>query len=355
MSVDSAKSAPTLDTPVDGVMDRPAIDPPGQKPAAQRSGHPKTTTRNRKVRDPRLEALGDLYPFDSHYLDLGGQRMHYLDEGKGPALVMLHGNPTWSFYYRELIQGLRLRYRVIAPDHIGCGLSEKPQRYPYTLATHIDNLERLMDHLGLQDVTLVVHDWGGPIGFGWAMRHPERARRFVVFNTTAFLGEPTPFRIRVCGWPKIGEFLVRGLNGFARAGTRMACHRRERMTRIVRKGYLLPYDCYANRVAILGFIRDIPLRPEQPSHGLLLNIQASLARMGDRPMAIFWGMKDFCFTGRFLTEWMFRFPKAAVHCYPEAGHYVVEDACEEILPALMQFLEKSDHAGERRNVMRVMT
>ena len=144
--------------------------------------------------------------------------------------------------------------------------------------------------------------------------------------------------------------MVRRLNGFARAGTRMACRRRERMTRIVRKGYLLPYDCYAHRVAILGFIRDIPLRPEQPSYGLIQEIQSSLARLRDRPMAVFWGMKDFCFTGRFLTEWMFRFPKAAVHCYPEAGHYVVEDACEEILPALMQFLEKSDRAGAKRNV-----
>ncbi len=295
-------------------------------------------------RDPRREALGGLYPFDSHYLQLSGPRMHYLDEGKGPTVILLHGNPTWSFYYRELILGLRDHYRVIAPDHIGCGLSEKPQRYAYTLSTHIDNLERLIDHLGLDEVTLAVHDWGGAIGLGWAMRRPEQARRFVLFNTAAFLGGPTPWRIKFCRWPKIGELVVRGFNGFARAGTRIAPTRR-RMTGEVRRGYLLPYDSYANRVAILGFVRDIPLDPKQPSFELIQQIEASLPRFRDRPMIIFWGMKDFCFTEQYLKEWIYRFPGAAVHCFPDAGHYVVEDAYQDILPVLKRFLETSDRAA----------
>ncbi|MGB2987483.1 MAG: alpha/beta fold hydrolase [Phycisphaerae bacterium] len=309
--------------------------PRGPKPAAPTVGPTfQSVVQPPAARDPRLAQLGESYPFETHYLDVIGGRMHYVDEGNGPAVVMLHGNPTWSFYYRELIKGLRDRYRVIAPDHIGCGLSDKPQDYPYTLSTHIDNVERLIDHLELKEVTLAVHDWGGPIGFGWAARHPQRVRGFIVFNTAAFLGGRIPFRIRVCRWPIFGDIAVRGLNAFARAAIHMACCKRERMTPEVKRGYLLPYDSVANRVAILCFVRDIPLSPRIPSYAVLKQIEAALPQFRDRPMVILWGMKDFCFTDRFLEEWVARFPQAAVHRFADAGHYVVEDAHERILPLL---------------------
>ena len=119
-----------------------------------------------------------LYPFASHYAVIAGGRQHYLDEGRGPAVVMLHGNPTWSFYYRNLVLALRDEHRVIVPDHMGCGLSDKPQEYTYTLRQHIDNLEHLLDEeLQVPEVDLVVHDWGGAIGMGYAVRHPERIRQ----------------------------------------------------------------------------------------------------------------------------------------------------------------------------------
>jgi haloalkane dehalogenase len=267
--------------------------------------------------------------------------MHYVDEGEGSPIVMLHGNPTWSFYYRELIKGLSDRYRVVAPDHIGCGLSDKPPEYPYTLSTHIDNVERLIDHLDLDDVTLAVHDWGGPIGFGWAARNPQRVRRFVVFNSAAFLGGRIPFRIRVCRWPIFGDIAVRGLNAFARAALWMACADRQRMTRGVARGYLLPYDSIRNRIAILCFVRDIPLHPRVPSYQELKRIEAALPNLNDRPMIIFWGLNDFCFTEGFLLDWIRRFPKAIVHRLENAGHYVVEDAHERILPLLAKFLEQT--------------
>jgi len=288
------------------------------------------STEKRPVYDPHTAPIRELYPFEPHYIDLDGHRMHYIDEGSGPPVVMLHGNPTWSFYYRDLIDALRGRHRVIAPDHIGCGLSDKPQEYPYTLEMHIQNVTRLIDHLDLRDVTLVVHDWGGAIGFGWATRHPERVRRFVVFNTAAFLGGRMPFRIRICRWPILGDLLVRGLNGFARAAIYMACCRRERMTPDVRRGYLLPYDSYANRVGIQRFVRDIPTSPRHPSYGTLQEIEHRLALLRDRPMLICWGMRDFCFTERFLDEWILRFPRAEVHRFLHAGHFVVEDESEQI-------------------------
>lgn len=290
-------------------------------------------------RDPRL---ADLYPFQSRYLDLDGVRMHYVDEGNGPAIVMLHGNPTWSFYYRELIKGLRDKYRVIAPDHIGCGLSDKPQAYRYTLAAHVDNLERLLAHLVVKDVTLLVHDWGGPIGFGWAGRHPDKVRRFAVFNTAAFLEGQMPLAIRAARWPVFGEIAVRWLNLFVRSAPYLACHHWKRMTREVKRAYALPYDRPSHRTAVLRFVRDIPLSAKVPSYDVVRAIEDALPVFRGRPMIIFWGMKDFCFTGRFLESWRVRFPDAVVHRIEDAGHFVVEDAHERILPALRAFLGESD-------------
>ncbi len=290
------------------------------------------------MRDPRLAPVADLYPFDSHFLDIDGHRMHYVDEGAGHALVLVHGNPTWSFYFRDLIKELRDRYRVIALDHIGCGMSEKPRTYPYTLSTHIRNLGRLLDHLQLSEVTLAGHDWGGAIACGWAVENSERVRRLVIFNTAAFPGGPTPFRIRVCGWPILGGLAVRGLNLFVRASFWMGCRRHERMTRKVRRGYLLPYDSYAHRVAVLRFVRDIPSNPSVESHSVVQSLEAGLPRLADRPMLILWGMQDFCFTPAFLDQWTARFPHAEVHRFLDAGHYVVEDAAERIVPLLGDFL-----------------
>ncbi len=305
--------------------------------------------------------------------------MHYVDEGSGPVVLMVHGNPTWSFYYRELIKGLsgknyELRitnyenesagrdpsklvtsdhimaqssvlspqpsYRVVAPDHIGMGLSDKPQDYPYRLATHIDNLEKLVEHLGLKDITLAVHDWGGVIGFGLAMRRPELFRRFVIFNTAAFFG-PCPWRIRICRWPIMGTLLVRVFNGFAGTATWIACKKRDRMMADVKRGYLLPYQNYHDRIAIHRFVQDIPLEPNHPTRVLIQQIDDSLKNHRDKPMVIFWGIKDFCFNAQYLDEWIRRFSRAVVHRFEDAGHYVVEDSPEQIEPLLLRFLEES--------------
>lgn len=289
-------------------------------------------------------SLQHLYPFDAHWLDLDDIKYHYLDEGPAgaPTLVMVHGNPTWSFYYRTLIPELSKAYRIIVPDHIGCGLSAKPQHYSYTLEQHIQNLERLIDSLDLQQkITLIVHDWGGAIGMGYATRHPETIRNFVIFNSAAFFVPRLPLRIRMCRIPRLGEFLVRGLNGFVRAAFLFATAQPQRLTPEVKAGYLAPYNSWSHRIAISRFIQDIPMEPAHPTRATLHQIDTSLSLFRNHPMLILWGAEDFCFTvEHFLPEWRKRFPAAQVHVLEQAGHYVVEDAHERILPLMIKFLGK---------------
>ncbi len=158
------------------------------------------------------------YPFASHRLELDGARMHYVDEGHGArTLLMVHGNPTWSFYWRRLIEAFRSDYRVVAVDHIGCGLSDKPQTYRYTLAQHIDNLTALVAHLDLQQTTLIAHDWGGAIGLGTLLKHRQRFHSAALLNTGAFPPPFIPWRIRACRIPWLGSWAIRRWNLFARA------------------------------------------------------------------------------------------------------------------------------------------
>ncbi|MGQ9925317.1 MAG: alpha/beta fold hydrolase [Chloroflexaceae bacterium] len=283
-----------------------------------------------------LSPIRKMYPFRTRRLAVPGGVLSYVDEGAGPPVVLLHGNPTWSFYYRRLISGLRDDHRVIVPDHMGCGLSDKPQTYPYTLSTHIANLDRLLSYLDLGQIDLVVHDWGGPIGLGWAVTHPERVRRLVVLNTAAFLSPRLPWRIAVCRYPFFGDLAVRGLNAFALGGTLMAVERPMRPE--VRYGYLLPYRSWRDRVAIQGFVRDIPMHPGHPTWAVVDAIDRDLAALRKHPLLILWGGKDWCFTDHFLAGWLERFPAAEALRFDDAGHYVLEDAHEEIVPRVQRFL-----------------
>jgi cis-3-alkyl-4-acyloxetan-2-one decarboxylase len=288
-----------------------------------------------------------LYPFQSHELTLAGQRCHYVDEGSGPVLLMVHGNPTWSFYWRDLILALRDRYRVIAIDQIGCGLSDKPQlaQYSYCLARRIADLQEFIEKLDLRQITLVAHDWGGGIGMGTAVKMPERFSRFVLMNTAAFRADRCPWRIRVCRVPVLGQLALQGLNLFSRAATRMAVCKHERMTPAVKAGLLAPYDSWSNRTAVYRFVLDIPLSPRHPSYRTLAEVETGLARLRQHPVCLIWGMRDWCFTPWFLDRFLEFLPQAEVHRLPDAGHYVVEDAHEQIVPLMTSFLEKNPLSG----------
>ena len=288
-----------------------------------------------------LDSFRDLYPYKSIFFDLNPYKLHYLDEGEGEVLLFLHGNPTWSFYYRGLIETFQDRYRCIALDHIGCGLSDKPQDYKYTLSTHIDNLEKLVDFLGLKNITLVLHDWGGAIGMGLAVRRPELVKRLVLFNTAAFLSLEIPFRIRLCRIPLLGKIAIQYFNLFVRGVLRFGLKSRKQLDKNIRNGYLAPYDTVKNRVANLKFVQDIPMNPSIPSYFVMKDIENNLKQFDELPVLIIWGSMDFCFNINFLNKWREVFPCAEVHEICNAGHLVLEDAIDEIIPHIEVFLKNN--------------
>jgi len=283
------------------------------------------------------------YDFEPHYLTINGFRYHYIDEGQGEPIILLHGNPSWSFMYRRLINALRPEYRVIAPDHIGCGLSDKPEsdKYDYSLAQRVVDLEQLLDTLGVSaDITLVMHDWGGPIGMGYAGRHVQAINRLVVLNTAAFLppgGKRFHWSLRIGRIPPFGLLLIRGLNlmvlGAAYLGFRNS-------PRAVRRCYGAPYNSWRNRISVFRFVQDIPLAPTDRSYPLLKCIEQKLSHFQQIPVLICWGERDFVFDTDFLEEWIRRFPVAEVYRFPNAGHYVMEDSGDAIIPLMQSFLHK---------------
>ncbi len=278
------------------------------------------------------------YLFTSQYAEIDGHRLHYLDEGEGAVLVAVHGNPTWSFYYRNVISYLKKSCRIIALDNIGCGFSDKPQDYDYTLDRHIQNLTELLALLKIDRCSLILHDWGGAIGMGYAVRYPETIEKLIILNTAAFRSNRIPFRIRLCRWLVFGDILVRGCNGFAWPATFMAVAKK--MGRQTRDYYLLPYDTWKNRIAIHRFVQDIPLGSSHPSYPTLLEIEEGLEILQNRkiPMLLLWGGKDFCFTKEYYKEWLRRFPDAEAHMFEDFGHYILEDGYKVLLPLISNFL-----------------
>lgn len=279
------------------------------------------------------------YPFQPRFVSVGGHRLAYLDEGQGPTLLMLHGNPSWSYLYRNLVLRLRDHFRCIVPDHLGCGFSDKPQQADYTLAMHIRNLEQLLQSLKVQRLGLVLHDWGGAIGMGWALRHLPQVAGVVACNTAAFTSTRLPRRIVLCRWPLAGPLLVRGANAFARAAIFMAV--RTPMRPEVARGFLAPYDSWHNRIALLRFVQDIPMHRRHPSWACLRAIEDGLHRCAELPLLLCWGGADFCFDRHFYEEWRRRFPRAEGHFFPQAGHYLLEDALDEIAPLIHRFFAQA--------------
>lgn len=283
--------------------------------------------------------------------------MHYLDEGTrdAPPVLMLHGNPTWSFYYRNLVLALRESHRCIVPDHIGCGLSDKPRsdEYDYHLASRIDDIEALINHLDMrQPLTLVVHDWGGMIGMAWAVRHPELVEKLVIMNTAAFpipAEKCLPPALALARNSRLGAWLVLRWNAFSGMASRIAF--KKPVSQEVRDAFTGPYDSPANRIATLRFVQDIPLDENDPGFDILLNTAEHLGQFKGLPCLIAWGERDFVFDQPFLDTWLAIYPEAKVLRFPDCGHYILEDGGPTLVNAIRDFIEYKDdsthgHSGE---------
>jgi haloalkane dehalogenase len=286
---------------------------------------------------PLPEWLRRLYPFEPKRFETGAGAMSYLDEGRGDeAVVMVHGNPTWSFFYRNVVLALRGTVRCIAPDHLGCGLSDKPQDYDYTLPNHIRNLTALLDSLKLKRVHLIVHDWGGPIGLGAMLPWGDGLGKVVILNTAAFADTVIPARIRFCRIPGIGEFVVRGLNGFAGPAAWMSVTKP--LSDPVKRGFLFPYDSWASRIAVHRFVLDIPTGKGTASDRALAEVERQLPLLGRKQVRILWGGRDFCFNRHYFERWVSLMPGARASYLAEAGHYVLEDGGDEAVREIVAHL-----------------
>lgn len=322
--------------------ERPSFSNPNRKPTGSTYYGLEIMQESNSI---DISSFRRIYPYNSNYMEINGFKYHYVDEGQGEPVVMVHGNPTWSFYYRSLINALSPDFRTIVPDHIGCGLSEKPpaDKYEYRMQNRVDDLELFLDKLEIKsNINLIVHDWGGAIGMAYAVKRPERIKRLVVLNTAAF--SPTwkkeiPVRLWIIR--NIRAFAapaVLGFNLFSRAALYMASARG--LARDVKKGLIAPYNNWKNRIATLKFVQDIPLREGDPSYGLLKYVENNLSVLKGLPMLICWGMKDFVFNENFLAGWEQRFPEAEVHKFDQAGHYILEDEPAGVINLVKNFMEK---------------
>jgi pimeloyl-ACP methyl ester carboxylesterase len=293
------------------------------------------------------------YPFQSRHVHVCGHRMHYVDEGRGETIVLLHGNPTWSYLYRHVIAGLRDSYRCVAPDHLGFGLSDKPPQADYSMRAHAMRLEAFVQALELHDVTLVVQDWGGVIGLSWAVRHKAMVKRLVVLNTAGFVPEtlrelaalrplpwgfPLLWSLRV---PVLGEVFVQGLAGFVRYLLPLGTYHRERLTDDVMAAYRAPYPTWASRRAQLASVRQVPMRPRDSAWQLLQETGAELDGW-TVPTQIAWGMRDPVFVPWFLEEFERRLPNHRPTVRIEdASHFLQEDQPDRITEVIRAFVGES--------------
>lgn len=295
------------------------------------------------VIDPEklIEPIRPIYPFKSHFINVHGHRYHYIEEGAGEhTIVMLHGNPAWSFMFRHLIAELGKEYHVIAVDHLGCGLSDKPQNHHYRLEDHIDNLETLLLGKNLEKITLLMHEWGAAIGMGFAVRHARRIEGLAIMNSFAFsLRKFSPLRALPFRIPFFDDKLIREMNLLVWFALHFGVAKP--LPALVKQGYRAPYGTYEDRIGILEFMRDIPLDPENASFEALLEAEHGLWRFRDHPVTIMWGMRDKIYNHAYLRRWRECYPAASCLELPDAGHYLQEDEPDAVLEHLRAFMKKT--------------
>lgn len=276
----------------------------------------------------------DLFPFESHFAEVAGARVHYIDEGEGPIFLGLHGNPTWSFLYRHIVTGLKDRFRCIALDYPGFGLSTAPDGYAYTVVEHARVVREFVRQLDLRDVTLMVQDWGGPIGFWVATHEPDRFRAFVIGNTWAW-----PVRddrsialfATLLGSDFPGGLLVKRADVFTEVFMKGGI-KRKKLTHAERAMYKAPHPTPESRVPVHIMPREILAATD-----LLAEVEGGLASLREKPALLVWADKDQAFKERHRERWEQAFPNHTTRILHGASHYIQEDAPEEIVAAITEW------------------
>jgi acyl-CoA synthetase (AMP-forming)/AMP-acid ligase II/pimeloyl-ACP methyl ester carboxylesterase len=282
--------------------------------------------------------LEQVLPFQSRFVTVAGYRMHYIDEGSGPTVLLLHGNPTWCFFYRNVIRELKDSFRLIAPDFLGCGLSDRTPGVKFRAIDRINQLEEFVTALGITNFSIVMHDWGGPLGTGFIQRRLDSVNRIVYLNTTLTETEALPGFIKLAATPIVGKLMTRHTDTFVRMTTSVGAHKK--LTPEVVDGYRAPYRSRQRRDAIWDFVADIPFGPEHPTYTEMVNIAANLPRVAEKPVKIIWGLKDPCFHREMLSKVAAHFPHAELLEIPDASHLVLDDAPQLAIPAIKEFLSR---------------
>ncbi len=276
------------------------------------------------------------FPFESKFLDYKGFKLHYIDEGTGPVVFLLHGNPTWCFFYRNLIQHLKKFHRVIAIDYVGCGLSDHPTTAHFRAADRVAEVEFVYQSLQIDSFSIVMHDWGGAIGTRFLQSHLDKVEKVIYLNTTLTEVESLPRMIKMSAHPLSGVFLTKIFPQFLRYLTGPGSVKK--LPRWVKEGYFYPYQTIARRTAIWDFVSDIPFTEDHPTYVEMQNLARGFAAMQHVPIKIIWGLKDPCFHPYMLRKVAAHFPKAEVVEIPDAGHLVLEDSPEFVCSEIEKFL-----------------
>ena len=279
----------------------------------------------------------DLYPYTPQTFQVPAGQMTYVDEGHGDPIVMVHGNPTWSFVYRKLIDGLSDQYRCIAPDHIGFGQSDKPYDWPYTPQAHAANLDLLLESLDLQNITLVVQDWGGPTGLSYALAHPERIKNLVILNTWLWRVDDDWYYRAFSGFVggPIGRYLCKNHNFFVNSVTARAYGDRSKLTAEIHRHYRDALPTKESRKGTWVFPKQIIAASEW-----LESLWDQREKLTDKNVMLAWGMKDIAFREKELERWKAVFPNAAEHRFATGGHFVQDEAGDEIAALMRDFLSQ---------------
>ncbi len=277
-----------------------------------------------------------LYPFQHNYLSLEAGTMHYVDEGQGPVILFVHGTPTWSFLYRDFIKELSKNHRCIAVDHIGFGLSDKPQSFAGTPQLHAKNLSEFINKMNLKDITLVVHDFGGPIGLAAGIENHQRIKRIVLFNTWLWATKDDKGAQKIDrilhSW--LGNFLYLNTNFSPNVLLKMAFHDKRKLSKTIHHQYKKPFPNKKSRFGLLNIgkalIGSSDWYEEQWNQ---------LDKLRDKQWLILWGTEDTFISMEYLAQWKQRLPNAKVlqlHC----GHFVQEEETERAIDEIAAFMEK---------------